>query len=431
MKRFYVAMVLLVFCFSAQSVLAAPYAYITQVEFGTVTVLDTVKNKKVATIDVGGMNGSPIAIAMSPDGRNAYVSSQSHVTGAGSWVTVIDVLTHTVTATIPVGAYPIGTAILPNGTKLYVAGYTGPVYGELPGITIIDTTSNTVETTIPFGNFPYAVAAHPDSSKVYVTDYDDGTVTVIDTASQTVTHTINVGYPVLNGIAVHPDGTRVYVTNEGGSNISIIDTSTNNITETISLTGFPIGGSPDQVAFNPTGSRAYVTTWGNGVYVIDATSRTVIATIDVGLTGGGGVDVSPDGSFVYVNTNGFDFKKDKPFNYGVKVIDAATNAVKKKIKLLGLPYSMGNFIGGPQSHMTVGTTGSGTGKVISKKITDIDCGSKCEADFYVDRKIQLRAVPDEGFVFTGWSGGACTKKSKACTLVIKDDYSVTATFEPK
>ena len=51
---------------------------------------------------------------------------------------------------------------------------------------------------------------------------------------------------------------------------------------------------------------------------------------------------------------------------------------------------------------------------------------KCEADFYVDRKIQLRAVPDEGFVFTGWSGGACTKKSKTCTLVIKNDYSVTA-----
>ena len=38
MKRFYAALVLLVFCFTAQSVLAAPYAYITQRDSGTVTV---------------------------------------------------------------------------------------------------------------------------------------------------------------------------------------------------------------------------------------------------------------------------------------------------------------------------------------------------------------------------------------------------------
>ena len=77
--------------------------------------------------------------------------------------------------------------------------------------------------------------------------------------------------------------------------------------------------------------------------------------------------------------------------------------------------SIGKFIGGPQFHMTVQTAGSGTGKVISKKLPDIDCGnggSKCEADFYVNRKVQLQAIAADGFVFTGWSGGACTKKSK-------------------
>ena len=45
--------------------------------------------------------------------------------------------------------------------------------------------------------------------------------------------------------------------------------------------------------------------------------------------------------------------------------------------------------------------------MISKKLPDIDCGGggiKCEADFYVNRKVQLQAIPDEGFVSTGWSG---------------------------
>jgi YVTN family beta-propeller protein len=307
---------------------------------------------------------------------------------------------------------------------LYVAGYTGPVPGGLPGITIIDTASNTIETTIPFGNFPFAVAAHPDSSKVYVTDSDNSTVTVIDTASQNISQTVTVGTSP-KGIAVHPDGTRVYVANEESNNIFVIDTFSNNVTETISLPG-----RPNQVVFNPAGTWAYVTSEeGSNMWVIDTSSRIVIATVDVG-PGSCGVDVTPDGAYVYVVTESYDDVKGKPVNYGVKVIDAATNTVKKKIKLPGQPSSMGKFIGGPQFHMTVQTAGSGTGKVISKKLPDIDCGSKCEADFYVNRKVQLQAVPDEGSVLTGWSG-ACTKKSKTCKLVITDDYSVTATFEPK
>jgi uncharacterized repeat protein (TIGR02543 family) len=125
------------------------------------------------------------------------------------------------------------------------------------------------------------------------------------------------------------------------------------------------------------------------------------------------------------------YVKDKLVNEGVKVIDAATNTVKKKIKLRGAPVSMGKFIGGPQYHMTVAASGSG--KVISKKLPDIDCGGggiKCEADFYVNRKVQLQAVPDAGFVLTGWSGD-CTGKVKTCKFVVTKDYSVTATFEPK
>jgi uncharacterized repeat protein (TIGR02543 family) len=113
------------------------------------------------------------------------------------------------------------------------------------------------------------------------------------------------------------------------------------------------------------------------------------------------------------------------------VIDTATNTVKKKIKLVGGPASIGKFIGASQYHMNVST--SGPGKVISKKLPDIDCGSggsKCEADFYINRKVQLQAVPDAGFVFTGWSGD-CTGKGKTCKFVVTKDYSVTATFEPK
>jgi YVTN family beta-propeller protein len=117
MKRFFTALVLLVFVFAGNYASAAPYAYITQRDSGAVTVYDTVKNKKVTTIDVGG---APLAVAMSLDGRKAYVVSDNFPNGG--WVSVIDVLTHSVTNTIAIpGNSSQGSAILPNRSKLYVA----------------------------------------------------------------------------------------------------------------------------------------------------------------------------------------------------------------------------------------------------------------------------------------------------------------------
>jgi uncharacterized repeat protein (TIGR02543 family) len=418
MKRFYAALVLLVFVFAAHSVLAAPYAYITQPELGTLSVIDTVKHKKVTTINVGG---APYALTMSPDGRTAYVAHTTYPPMAG-WISVIDVLTHSVIDTIPVGTEPEGAVVLPNGSKLYVTDC-----GSSPGITIIDTSSNSVVNTIPFGRCPWGIAAHPDGSKVYITDWTDNLVARIDTVSETVDMTMTVGSSPL-GITIRPNSTEAYVTNTFGLSISVIDTSNTSVIDTIILPG-----PPDFVAFNTSGTRAYVTNqWGTAdMWVIDTGSRAVVSTISLG-TQSYGIDATPDGAYVYVAVCGWDEKRDKEINCGVRVIETATNTVKKKIKLPGGASSAGKFIGGPQYHMTVATSGSG--KVISKKLPDIDCGGggiKCEADFYVDRKVQLQAIADEGFVFIGWSGGACTKKSKNCTLVIKDDYSVTANFEPK
>ena len=127
--------------------------------------------------------------------------------------------------------------------------------------------------------------------------------------------------------------------------------------------------------------------------------------------------------------------RDKEINCGVRVIDDCNQYREKEDKAARWARLLhGKFIGGPQYHMTVSTAGSGTGKVISKKLPDIDCGnggSKCEADFYVNRKVQLQAIAADGFVFTGWSGVLHRRNRKTCKLVITDDYSVTATFEPK
>jgi YVTN family beta-propeller protein len=84
---------------------------------------------------------------------------------------------------------------------------------------------------------------------VYVTNFDSGTVSVIDTATNAVVTTIAVGdTPV--AVAVAPNGTRAYVTNFFSETVSVIDTATNAVVATI-----PVGNGPWGVAVSPGGDN--------------------------------------------------------------------------------------------------------------------------------------------------------------------------------
>ena len=68
------------------------------------------------------------------------------------------------------------TTITPDGTKAYVTTI-------FDNVSVIDTATNTLSTTIGVGNSPLGVAVTPDGTKAYVTNYDDATVSVINTAA--------------------------------------------------------------------------------------------------------------------------------------------------------------------------------------------------------------------------------------------------------
>ena len=72
---------------------------------------------------------------------------------------------------------------------------------------MIDTAANTVPATVTVGNLPVGVAVSPDGSKVFVANEDSQprSVSVIDTATNTVTATIPVGSgPEAFGIFIQP-----------------------------------------------------------------------------------------------------------------------------------------------------------------------------------------------------------------------------------
>ncbi|GAA1007162.1 serine/threonine-protein kinase [Streptomyces thermogriseus] len=260
----------------------------------------------VSSIRVGG---HPEGVAVSPDGRRAYVTNER-----SSSVSVIDTATNKVDRTIPVGSFPKGVEVSPDGHRAYVANLGSG------SVSVIDTAANKVDSTIPVGRQPDGVAVSPgDGSRVYVTNGRSDSVSVIDTATNKVDRTIPVGSSPA-GVAMSPDGRRAYVANLGSGSVSVVDTTTGKVGRTI-----PVGRSPQAVDVSPDGRRVYVTSLGSGaVSVVDTTTGKVDDTVPVG-SGPQGVAVSPDnGRWAYVT--GFS-------SGAVSVIDTATNEVGRTISV--------------------------------------------------------------------------------------------------
>ena len=68
------------------------------------------------------------------------------------------------------------------------------------------------------------------AQNAYITDLGASAVSVIDTATDTVSATIPVGLGPF-GVAVSPDGSKVYITNQNSNTVSVIDTATNIVSE--------------------------------------------------------------------------------------------------------------------------------------------------------------------------------------------------------
>jgi YVTN family beta-propeller protein len=236
-------------------------------------------------------------------------------------VSVIDLESNTVTATIPVGAHPQGLAVNPAGTRVYVANW------DSNNVSVIDTGNNTELTKVTVGTSPMRVAVHPSGAKVYVSNNDSGTVSVIDAANNTVTDTINVGSQP-RGLSVNPAGTKLYVANFNSDNISVIDTVTDTVSKTIPITG----DSPIDLAITPDGSKVYVINYySHNVSVIDTASDTEsVNNIAVGQHPIG-VWVNPARAKVYVANVTTD---------NVMVIDLATNGVTDTVTGFNAPVSV-------------------------------------------------------------------------------------------
>jgi len=152
---------------------------------------------------------------------------------------------------IPVGIRPNDIAYDPVNERMYVTNAASS------SVSVIDTATNTVVTTIPIvSSNPRGIAYDPVNERMYVTNGVADSVSVIDTATNTVIGTpIPVGFTA-NDITYDPVNKIMYVTN--GDIVSVIDTATNTVIDTIT-----VGNEPAGIAYDPVNERMYVTNFGS------------------------------------------------------------------------------------------------------------------------------------------------------------------------
>jgi YVTN family beta-propeller protein len=171
---------------------------------------------------------------------------------------------------------------------------------------------------------------------------NNGTLSVIDTRTDTVIATIPGGFNHPFCATMSPDGKLVYVCSEDNS-IKVVDTATNTIAASITLPG-AIGfvgqeGAGPNVAFSRHGERAFVVTSGGGVnstlYTINTETNTVVSSTSFGRTFLLAVAVSPNGDNIFLAAQAPILSQS-----GILVVDADGDAPVKTIALGHLIFDL-------------------------------------------------------------------------------------------
>lgn len=207
-------------------------------------------------------------------------------------VTRLGTCPFSVKATIPLVSRPLQVAVTPDGSQAIVTNFDN-------AISFVNLASNAVSFTLKTDASinPAGVAITPDGKRAYVTSFNNvnSVILVIDIASHTIVGTIPAGaWP--QGVFITPDGTQAWVTYPFNNEVDVIDTLTN--TESAGR----VVNAPAGIAFNSTGTRAYVTSGGNPGTVIafDTASFQPITSYAVG-TYPVDVNVIPGDQLVVVN----------------------------------------------------------------------------------------------------------------------------------
>ena len=302
--------------------------YLSEGNNGRVGIFDLVTRQRLYSLSLDGSfqgktyaNSLTAALQLSADGRRLFVLDLAHFR-----LVILDTPSKQIVSSIPVGRMPFGLAISPDGRFAYVSNVGMFRYSLVPGYNA-ERPKQTGLDFPPYG-FPSKEAAEgatvegkqipglgdpnvPEANSLWVID-------VADPAQPNVTAKIKTGIQVgdksVGGSspgAVVAGRERVFVSNATQDSVTIINARSNRVEKTILLEPATTvkglrGVLPFGMALSPDDKRLYVACSGiNAVAVLDAQKGQVMGYFPTAWFPAR-LAVSPDGKMLYVaNTKGF------------------------------------------------------------------------------------------------------------------------------
>jgi len=224
----------------------------------TVSLIDLGSGEVTATLPTGA---GPHEVGISPDGARALVTNYGQRDADGSTLTLIDVPGAAVVKTVDLGDYK-----RPHGVK-WLDGRRAAVTSEVGKVLlVVDVEAGEVVKAIDTDQeISHMVALAADGRRAFVANIGSGSATVIDLDAGQRLANVATGDGA-EGIAVAADGRQLWVTNRAADTITVLDTESLKPLAEIASAGFPIRATA-------AGGRVLVTRAQAGDMVIYDTEK--------------------------------------------------------------------------------------------------------------------------------------------------------------
>jgi YVTN family beta-propeller protein len=232
-------------------------------------VFDVRQNKLLRIIHGGS---DPENFDISKDGKQLYISNEDD-----SAISIVDIASGTVARTLKIGAQPEGVKVTPNGKQVWVTSE------ETGTVSVIDLAAGKVIKMFKVGHRPRSIAFMLDGSRAYVNAENDGTVVLVDARKYRMIKAIPLGKPGLikpMAVLLSPDTTKLYVSTGRGRQVFTIDTATDKVIGSVE-----VGKRPWGIALSPDAKTLYSANGpSNDVSVVDLATDTVTKKIKAGTS---------------------------------------------------------------------------------------------------------------------------------------------------
>jgi len=234
-----------------------------------IAIVDLASKKMTGTIDVSPYL-APHGLQVDSKGTLYATCDQSRK------FLVIDPKTRTITAAIDTEGTGHWIAVLPDGSKAYVANKN-----DRPFVSVIDIKARKMTGKIDMPNGTQGITVSPDGKRVLAVDYKDPKFVVIDTATDKIVDTVAVEKNQTGPFRVKysPDGSKLVTCDSQAGLANILSTADLHGKQTV----LTVGKTPFGIAFSADSKTALVSNHGDGtISVIDVPSGRVVNTFKAG-----------------------------------------------------------------------------------------------------------------------------------------------------